>query len=63
MKHILPTELVNRILNYLATRAYSDVSVLIRDIQSMSKPHEDPKPDTSAAVPPALPELKTEDPK
>ena len=34
MKHILPTDLVNRVLTYLASRPYTEVMVLINEIQA-----------------------------
>jgi len=42
MKHIIPTDLINRVLSYLATKAYSEVATMIRDIQSQAKPHVEP---------------------
>ena len=44
MKHILPTELVNRVLTYLATRPYTEVTQLIKDIQSLSVPYNEECP-------------------
>ena len=44
MKHILPTELVNRVLTYLATRPYTEVMLLIKDIQSLSVPYNEECP-------------------
>ena len=41
MKHILPTETINKVLNYLATRPYTDVANLIRDLQSQAVPYVD----------------------
>lgn len=38
MKHILPTELVNRVLAYLATRPYTEVTLIIKDIQGQAVP-------------------------
>jgi hypothetical protein len=34
MKHILPTDTINKILSYLAGKAYSEVAVLINEIKS-----------------------------
>jgi hypothetical protein len=52
MKHILPTELVNRVLAYLATRPYNDVTVLIKDIQANAVPvSEDSVSEVVEAIP------------
>jgi len=50
MKHILPTDTVNKILSYLASKAFSEVSSLITEIQSVAKPFVDP----SAPVAPVI---------
>jgi len=39
MKHILPTDTINKVLNFLATKPYSEVSALITEIQSSAKQH------------------------
>lgn len=43
MKHILPTDTVNKILNYLATKAFSEVNALIVEIQRVAVVFKDPE--------------------
>ena len=42
MKHILPTDLVNKVLNFLAGRPYSEVATLISDIQKNAVAYQEP---------------------
>jgi hypothetical protein len=60
MQHILPTELLNRVIAYLATKAYSEVMGLIHEMQTKAVlvpevPAADP---TTSAAPVAPPESK-----
>lgn len=41
MKHILPTDTVNKVLNYLASRPYSEVAALVKEIQSNAVAYND----------------------
>lgn len=57
MKHILPTEIINKILNYLATKAYSEVNQLINDIQRQAVQYVEPiKEAPKESLPPAVEE-------
>lgn len=47
MKHSLPTDVVNKVLNYLASKPFSEVSLLIREIR-----------DTAVALPDTPVEIK-----
>ncbi len=50
MKHILPTDTINKILNYLSSRPYSEVAVLIKEIQSQAQAHPEEKSTCSSDV-------------
>lgn len=39
MKHILPTDTINKMLNYLAGRPYSEVANLIAEIKANAVEH------------------------
>jgi hypothetical protein len=41
MKHIVSTTVLQNILNYLASRPYSEVATLIKELQEDAKPLED----------------------
>jgi hypothetical protein len=43
MKHILPTDTINKILNYLAGKSYSEVSLLIEEIRKSAVQCSEPK--------------------
>ena len=60
MKHILPTDTVNKVLNYLAGKAYAEVNVLIAEIQKVAVAYEEPaeKPPEPAAPVAAAPKGK-----
>jgi hypothetical protein len=58
MKHILPTETINKILNLLTTRPYGEVVGLIAEINKLAVLWEDPanKPPQPVVAPtPAQP--------
>lgn len=38
MNHILPTDLINKVLNYLSGKPYSEVRQLIEEVTSKAKP-------------------------
>jgi hypothetical protein len=50
MKHILPTDIINKVLNYLAGRPYSEVAVLVKDIQSNAVQHQEASCDAVPVV-------------
>lgn len=43
MKHILPTDLVNKVLTYMAARPYSEVALLIADIKAQAVQYVEPE--------------------
>ena len=51
MKHAVSTKVLQDILNYLANRPYSEVSVLIKTLQ------DDAKPIAEASAPEVVPEV------
>lgn len=51
MKHILPTDLVNKLLTYLAGKAYQEVFQLINDIKTQAVLHVEPPVPVVPAVP------------
>lgn len=52
MKHILPTDLINKILTYLSSKAYSEVALLIDEIKTKAEAYFDK---IDPPVPPAPP--------
>jgi len=50
MKHILPTDIINKVLNYLAGRPYSEVAALVKDIQSNAVQHQEASCDAVPVV-------------
>jgi len=51
MKHILPTETINKILTYLATKAYAEVSDIINEVKSKALLFTEPAPVTTPVEP------------
>ena len=51
MKHILATETINKVLSYLAGKAFSEVSELIAEVKAKAVLFEDP----AATTPPIAP--------
>jgi hypothetical protein len=51
MKHSVSTKVLQDILNYLASRPYSEVTVLIKTLQ------EDAKPIAEESAPEVIPEV------
>lgn len=51
MKHLLPTDTINKVLNYLASKAFSEVSALINEIKSLAVQHVEPSDASSQAAP------------
>lgn len=43
MKHIIPTDLINKVLNYLAGKAYSEVAILIGELKEKSVLYTEPE--------------------
>lgn len=50
MKHTLPTETLNKILGYLATKAFSEVNSLILEIQRVATPFPEDEQKKSPAL-------------
>jgi hypothetical protein len=46
-KHTLPTDSIQKILNYLKTKAYGEVSDLVTEILTKAEPVADSKPEAS----------------
>lgn len=49
MKHILPTETINKVLNYLCTKPFSEVSHLIDEVKQKAIEYLEKKEDVSDA--------------
>jgi hypothetical protein len=43
MKHILPSDLLQKIFNYLVTRPFQEVNALINEIQQKAEAYNEPE--------------------
>lgn len=51
MKHIIPTDLINKVLSYLSGHTYSEVAILIQDIKQQAVLYVEPTSQQDSTAP------------